>query len=295
MRLPFEETTPRTLALFRAAVFGMWAVDVLIRPLDRLSGIPFAEIDPTGPLLLLPDALLHLLFSESGLRCLYFGSSTLALMAATGWRFRFTSTVACVLFILHASVRRSYAYVYHTDLALLLTACTLAGLAWADQFDDDGPSSERNGVSHAMWPLFVSMAILLLSYHFTGVRRIVLGGLEIYSSGSLPYWAARNALWEGDWAAAATGGIGLELARSAPTMAALRLGFPVITLIELLAPLALFYPRFRWIFLAIIVPFHLLSLPIFSLIFYQNLVLLAFLPDWDGLRAARTAQKLRAA
>ena len=49
------------------------------------------------------------------------------------------------------------------------------------------------------------------------------------------------------------------------------------TLIELLAPLALFFPRFRWIFLAVIVPFHILSLPFFSLIFYQNLVLLAFL------------------
>jgi hypothetical protein len=265
---------------------------VLLRPIDRLSGFPFAEITPTGPLLLLPDGLLRWVFEETGLRWLYFGSGILALVAATGWRFRLVSPAACALLILYASVRRSYAYVWHADIPLMLAACAMALLAWTDHLDERRPASERAGANYAMGPLFISMAVLLLTYHLVGVRRFVLGGWELYVSDSLPYWTARNSLqWAGTWEAAATGGLGLELARSGWPLTVLELGFPVVTLMELLAPLALFYQRFRWIFLAVMVPFHLLSLPVFSLIFYQHIVLLAFLPDWDGIRAARSARQ----
>lgn len=265
---------------------------MLVRPIDRLSGIPFVEVTPTGLLLLLPDGLLRWVFEETGLSWLYFGSGILALVAATGWRFRLVSPAACALLILYASVRRSYTFVSHADIPLTLAACAMALLSWADHRDERRPASERVGANYAMGPLFISMAVLLLTYHLVGVRRFVLGGWDLYASDSLPYWVARNALrGEGTWEAAATGGVGLELARSGWALTALQLGFPVVTLVELLAPLALFYQRFRWIFLAVMVPFHLFSLPVFSLIFYQNIVLLAFLPDWDGIRAARAARQ----
>jgi len=56
-----------------------------------------------------------------------------------------------------------------------LAAWAICLLSWADRIDGRGPTSRGVGVNYAMWPLFVSMAALLLTYRFTDVRRIAQG------------------------------------------------------------------------------------------------------------------------
>jgi hypothetical protein len=58
----------------------------------------------------------------------------------------------------------------------------------------------------------------------------------------------------------------------------------VVTLFEILSPLALVWRRFRWVWLAVIAPFHLTTLFTMNIFFWENLILLAVvftgLPTW---------------
>ena len=66
------------------------------------------------------------------------------------------------------------------------------------------------------------------------------------------------------------------------------LGLPVVTAVEVCAPACLFSRRFRQAFLAVMVPFHVLSWVFLDVWFWENLLLYALLLDGsrDRVRVA---------
>jgi hypothetical protein len=61
----------------------------------------------------------------------------------------------------------------------------------------------------------------------------------------------------------------------------LKAGFPFITLFEILAPLCLAWPRFRWVFIPFMLSFHLLSLVVMNIFFFDDMILYLLLVDWS--------------
>jgi uncharacterized membrane protein len=59
--------------------------------------------------------------------------------------------------------------------------------------------------------------------------------------------------------------------------AVLNAGFVVVTVLEVLAPLCLFSRRFRLLWLGVMVPFHVATLFLMKIFFWQNLILLVLL------------------
>lgn len=56
----------------------------------------------------------------------------------------------------------------------------------------------------------------------------------------------------------------------------LRIGFPLVTLLELLTPLCVFSRRFRWCWLAVMVPFHLGTGLLMGIWFGYSMALIPF-------------------
>jgi hypothetical protein len=73
--------------------------------------------------------------------------------------------------------------------------------------------------------------------------------------------------------------IGIAALEWPPVPTLLLIGFPLVTLVEVLAPLALFSRSFRVIFFATMVPFHVLTLLLMEVSFMENLLLYALLID----------------
>jgi hypothetical protein len=61
----------------------------------------------------------------------------------------------------------------------------------------------------------------------------------------------------------------------------LRSGLPVITLFEITAPLCLASSHYRWVFIAVMLSFHLLSLVLMNIFFFDDMLLYLLLVDWS--------------
>ncbi len=68
-------------------------------------------------------------------------------------------------------------------------------------------------------------------------------------------------------------------------------GLPVITLFEILAPLCLAWPHFRWIFIPVMLSFHLLSLVFMNIFFFDDMLVYLLLIDWSRRFPALRAQE----
>jgi hypothetical protein len=72
----------------------------------------------------------------------------------------------------------------------------------------------------------------------------------------------------------------------------LRLGLPVITLFEITAPLCLISAHYRWIFIPTMLSFHLLSLVLMNIFFFDDMFLYLLLIDWSRRFPALRARQL---
>ena len=79
---------------------------------------------------------------------------------------------------------------------------------------------------------------------------------------------------------------------------ALLLGYPLVTLFELLSPAWVFSPRFRWAWIAVMVPFHIGTGLLMGIWFNYNLALIpllvaGFVPRWISHVGSDTRDPIR--
>ena len=120
---------------------------------------------------------------------------------------------------------------------------------------------------------FVAAALTLCAtYALTAVRRFDEGGIGIFLDGTILYRVALRG--------AERGGLGLEAIQHVWIARAIEAGFPVVTLFELLSPLAVFHRGFRRAWLVVLLAFHLAVSSLMMISFRGNIVLMAlFLTD----------------
>jgi hypothetical protein len=293
---PFEHVSARHAMRVRIVVFGIWAYCAFRIPLGRLYAFPLSEVEPAGILNLLPTPVLELLFGDAAvLTLLPIATGTLAVLAATGWRFRFTSPFACLAFVVFLSVHRSYGFVRHSEIAVLLAGSVLSAMTWADRIEEARckrdalpPPQPRHDLA-----LLTMTAALLLAYSFVGLLRATLGGSEIFLSNPIPLWALRNSFfWAVEFEVSKL--VVSEISQTGVASLMLAVGFPIITAFEIASPLVLFSRWFRYAWLAVMLGFHVISLFVLNLIFWENLILLGLLVPWIDARG-RSRNRLRQA
>jgi predicted DCC family thiol-disulfide oxidoreductase YuxK len=178
---------------------------------------------------------------------------------------------ACVFITVYEGIIRGFGgHISHSDLILLYAAYFLALFPMADLMIG---KKQRESADTALnlygIPLVAILATLCFTYTLVGVYRIVHGGIETFSSDSITFWALRNSYQVVN----PTWGFGRALLEYPIFSRILKWGFPVTTLFELLAPVCLFSRRFRYVFLAFMIPFHLMSWLFMEIFFWANLLL----------------------
>src|SRR4051812_37678129 len=120
MKILHETASRRALAMVRGAIFGLWAVKLLVDPLEQLAQLPFGLFEPPAPLSLLShDMQAHLMNAEALRVFRIVGVCLLALTAAGRW-FVWLAPLCCLLLTMYQSLVRGFGHINHAELAPLL-------------------------------------------------------------------------------------------------------------------------------------------------------------------------------
>ena len=268
-------TSARTLAFARIWIFAMCWGDVVREPTQQLVGIPFAYVVRIGPLALLPPAWFAAVYTPSFLVGLKLSLAVLLLACVAGVpRFRAVAVAACLLLTVHHALVRSVGHLNHGELAMVYGAYILAVSPSADRWSlaalgrrhDEVPRSDARYAAPMVWITLV----FCLTYTFTGAHRLAMSGPGIFVDGSAIGMVLQAAMQPGIYGHAH----GTGFLTTAAGHTALTAGFIYTTIFEILAPVCLFWPRFRWVWVLSIVGMHVTTWLVMQLLFFHNLVLM---------------------
>ena len=276
LTLIHEQAGPRLLALARFGIFALWVVKLLLDPLWRLAEMPPEMMRPVGLLNVLSPTMLGALFSPMGLTRLW--ECALVVVACCLPPMRWTAgtalryTLAALVLTIYSSAIRSFGPAVHTDIVLLLGTYALAGFAWADAVAPHAPGRYS-------YPLITIVLMLTLAYSLVGLNRVVTGGLDVFKGDTMTTWAVDASL-RGYYF---NTGVGWHVPDWPVVNFMLQAGLPGITVFEILAPLCLAWPRFRWVFIPVMLSFHALSLVFMNIFFFDDMLLYLLLIDWSRM------------
>lgn len=281
LELVNPDASARTLAGLRVLVFGVWLLKTAAVPQTPLAELPASLFDPPGATSLLPPAVWEALLSETGLRVLQGVTATAVLAALIGLGRNVAALAACALLAVNEAVPRGFGKMHHTDLVLLYAALVLSlfrsfdALAW--------PRPRRSAPAPAgtySAPIVLVQLLFCLSYFQVAVCRLVYAEVSLFTPATMEYWLIWNTrlydLWPWEW--------GVAVAAEPLGRGLLLVGFVAVTINELASPLAIVWRPFRRYFLVATVLFHLSSLALMKIFFWENCLLLAFFVDWDRRR-----------
>jgi hypothetical protein len=271
MKLLHHDAPASALRPLRIIVFAVWFIRVAFKPLHQLALIPDSLYHPVGLLALLPSSVEALLRGAVVLQALQAAALLSFALVIAGIALRPMMVVSCVLMTLFASLWRGFAgHIDHESILILLAGYLLTLFAFADtRVAWKGERYVPGGPTRAGIQLTTILAVLLLVYTVVGVYRTVRGTPAVYTTDSLTFWALRNSYETAN----PTGHFGRYVIDYPWMGTMLSSGFPVVTLVELTAMLALFSRWYRYLFLAVMVPFHVLSLFVLDVFFWENMAL----------------------
>jgi hypothetical protein len=277
LELIHEQAGPRLLRLTRLGIFALWIVKLLLDPLWRLAEMPREMFKPVGILALLPAGATDALLTWNGLAALLVFTLGVLVLALTDKAFPVVSTVAAVLLTAYSSLIRGFGPAVHTDIVLLLAVYALAGFAWADWFASKLGGKKYRAGTWDSYPLVTIVAMLCLSYCLVGLNRTVAGGVSVFTGDTMEAWTIDASL-RGYYF---NTNIGWHVPDWPLVVFMLRGGLPFITVFEITAPLCLASPHYRWIFIPVMLSFHLLSLVFMNIFFFDDMFLYLLFIDWS--------------
>jgi hypothetical protein len=203
--------------------------------------------------------------------------------------YRGVALVTCVLLTFYQGVIFGFTSVTHGPIAALYIAWILAVFPSADAFSlrRNPKPSPSNHVYQAA--ILTATVLFLATYMLVGVRRVVDGGIDIFLDGSILRFLARNSVSPDHLSQR----LGLRLLEYPGLSTMFEVGFVIVTFFEIFSLLCLSSKWFRRSWLAVMLPFHVLSWPLLQLLFLHNILLICvLLVDLDGI-AERLGMKRR--
>ena len=272
MSLIHAQATPATLVWAERLVVLLWIGKTGWTAWSDLAELPFVLYEPVSFHRWIPAEWLGVLLRADVLAAMRASAIVLLLLALwSPLRALGFLGAGCVL-MHHQALLYGFGFVNHQEIVLLYALFVfglfaLAGARWRER----APGA----------PLVVILALLAFSYVLSGVYRVLLHPEVLVDTGAMMGWILLNSYrplyygWE----------IGPTLPWG-PTLAVLaQTGLVIVTVLEILAPVALWSRGFRWLFVAVMmVPFHLSCLLLMNIFFWENGALMLLF--WETARRA---------
>jgi hypothetical protein len=273
----YEVGGARALGLVRLSVFAVWLVHIARDPFYLLAELPVETFSPVGLLRLAPAGVWTWLTDETVLRAVWWVLLTLLVLAVAGARpWRAVGIPAALLLTLQQSLLRSVGFINHAEIGILLCAWVLAVFPSADGFTlmrsprDVRP--DRDAGPYRLAILLMTLG-LLFGYTAIGVHRIAHSSPEVFTGDSMLYYVGKTRFYPVDLLLPVRSWV---LRRSA-LFGMINAGFVLVTAVEVLSPFCLVSRRFRHFWLVTILSFHVLTLLLMQIFFWENVILLILL------------------
>jgi hypothetical protein len=277
--LLFKQTTARELGILRAVVFSIWFVIIIFTPFHKYYLLPIDIFEPLGIYRLIfqgPDHFItQFILSKTFLLFLKTLLPLCILLCILGIRpFNVIAipTVLC-LFLIDGMVKGFTGFVNHAELGGLYIALILSLSKSADGFSIHNTKSYKNQTNDCSIPILLSAFTLCMAYSFVGVHRFIHGGLEQFYNETINIYLITNSLNYSKF----TFTLGLYITESKILLSLIKSGFFLVTILEMLSPFILISKYFRYFWLSVMIPFHLLSLITMNILFWENLILITLL------------------
>jgi hypothetical protein len=268
-----EHVRPQTVGVLRAGIFAIWLVKIAPDQLTFLAELPRSIFRPAGFLQFVPDEAWPLLLTAGTLgvfKAVIILSLVLAMIGARPYK---AIAIFCAAALtIHQGLVRSFTFVNHQELPILFAVYVLAFYPAADGFTWPARKPAATNQQIYSGALVTITLLLLLPYTAAAAYRLAYSAPGIFLSDSMPYWLGSLSGLDADgWS------LGLWVLDYPILVSAFKLVFPVTTGFELLAPLCIVWLRFRRVWLAVMIAFHLLSWFLLNIFFWENLLLIAVL------------------
>jgi predicted DCC family thiol-disulfide oxidoreductase YuxK len=288
-----QRASAEALGFCRIAVYSIWMYTLLTSVSWRLAVYPVDWYTPLGVMRFVPPSLNAWLLSLPFLQGLTLVSVVLCALLILGVRpFQPLALLfACCVTLNDAMVRSMAGDVNHAQFGIVYASWVLAMFPCADGFSLTPKSNRADGRLYAA-PMVLCIVALTFCYAMIGVRRFYHGGMDLFLDDSIPLYLVLGSLQNLNW------GFDYGLyAMSSPLLAAgVKAGALVTTGFEVLSPLCLFSHRLRRLWIAVIVPFHVLTWLTMDIFFWENVLLICvfmtMLPHWFAPRPAAPGKRV---
>ncbi|MHC4955394.1 MAG: hypothetical protein ACYTGZ_16195 [Planctomycetota bacterium] len=275
-----QSATPRILGFARILVFSLWLVNLHLIALLDFADLPLAIHEPRGVMQFLPDAASAAMHGAGfllGFKVLVTAGLVWLILGLPGYTR--VAIATCVLLTLFDGIVVGFGPMTHKKFGILYAAWVLAFFPAADALAVAAPRSEPRRSAQYVLPMVVITMALMTVYSFVGATRITTAGLETYFGDTLRARFLDRCLEPNP-----TGfTLGITIAETPRLMQLSNVGYLAVTVLELLSPLCLFHNWFRRIWLAVMIPFHVLVPLTMNIVFWDNTILLLFFGiDWTG-------------
>ncbi len=275
----FKNSTAKDLGILRVAIFGAWFVIILLSPISNYALLPIDLFEPIGiySFIFLNQNVFvtEVLLSESFLMILKLTTLTGCLLACVGTKyFRFISIPTVIMLFLIDSVIKGFSgSVNHAELVILYSAFIISIFPSGDGFNlFTSVKHSKQNINYSA-SIFLVATILCFSYLFIGIHRLLHGGIEQFFNNALEIHLIKNSFFYTKYGF----DFGLLVVSSKHLLMLFKMGFFVITVLEVLSLFILVNKPFRILWLSVMIPFHVLSLLTMNIFFWENLVLIGVL------------------
>lgn len=272
----FKAGTTFHFGIARILVFGILLLDLLVDDLPALASMPTAAYLPRGVMGLLPASWLGTILQAGFLQgfTMVYGLILLAGLCGLGRAWLVTGLALLGTIFFHGMARGFGGHVNHQELIMLHSLCfflssrafaavSLNALLWKRPTDETDHTASRLLLrALSFW--------VLLTYFFIGVARLQTSDWRVYGTNAMTFYALLHSAKWNFWDFS----LARDLLHQPLFDLFLRASFPLATLLELSAPLAVLVRRLVWPIVISLWLFHLSIMLCMNIFFWQNMLLL---------------------
>ena len=270
------------LGVARVVVQGTFLVSVLIASFSALGRLPVTILRPTGVMKYLPWSFYDRLLTPSGMMILKV-AMVASLILSTAGLFTVVSTKSSFLLVLfYQGLLRSFGHFNHDEMLGVYCLAVLAFTPCGDRFSlDHWWKKTTNVVRPAFayaYPILLMQLLMAWTYFSSCLIKLRAGGFAYLNPDNLPSLAIYHSLDNMHDTAFRLAFWLPQFKTYLPVLVALVLAW------EFFFPMAVFFPRLRWLFLGGGVVFHLSTLFFMNIFFPHQLALYPLFVNWDRFR-----------
>jgi hypothetical protein len=278
------------LGVARVVVHTTFLVSVLIASFSALGRLPITILRPTGVMKYLPWSFYEQLLTPRGMTILKVAMVVSLIAGAVGFLTPISTRTSFVLVLFYQGLLRSFGHFNHDEMIAVYCLAVLAFTPCGDEFSVDQwlrrRRKDRPAFAYA-YPILLMQLLMAWVYFSSALIKLRVAGWSYLSQENLPALAIYHSL----------DNLHDTSFRIAFWLPQIKEYLPVLVglvlLWELVFPLAVFFPRVRWLVLISGMIFHISTLFVMNIFFPHQLALYLLFINWDRFSSSRSAPQLR--